>query len=73
MNKAPVANFNAVCKILTLGKYLETHELKTHRDLQHRYCKGEEFLLPFYPHLPGTRLSLSPLPSGAIQGLGKHQ
>lgn len=67
MNKAPVANFNAVFKILTLDKYLKNHRLKTHANLQHKYFKGADFPLPS-PCLPGTHFNFSPLLSGVIHG-----
>lgn len=67
MNKAPVANFNAVFKILTLDKYLKNRRLKTHVNLRHKYFKGADFPLPS-PRSPCARFSFSPLLSTAIHG-----
>lgn len=64
-NKAPGANFNAVVEILTLDKYLKSHRLKTHVNLQHKCFKGAAFPLAS-PHLPGTHCGSSPLPAAYV-------
>ena len=67
MNKAPVANFNAVLKILMLDKYLKDHRFKTHVNLQHKYFKGADFPLPSL-RLPRAHFNFSPLLGGVIHG-----